>query len=403
MVNLDVLFAIIFYGLLIFWFLKQRDKFEVQGKVIALYKTKIGLKLMDKLANIAPRSTKVLGHLGTVTGFLGMGLIFYFLVKGTLDLLFVPDAIPAVAPVLPGIRVPGLPVLSFWHWIIGIFFVATVHEFSHGIWARLYKMKVKSSGILFFGPILGAFVEPDEKQLRRKPKTQQLAVFAAGPFSNIIFGFLFLLLINFVTGPIHNSLYDATGVEIHNIMEGYPADKIGMEATIVLTAINGKETTTLAEFVDATKDVRPGSTVHMVTDKGDYVVQAVENPDNESKGFIGVSDFSLKTQAKASIVDKYGAWFPPFFSWIHMLVFWLIIINFGIGLFNLLPLGPIDGGRMFLTAMQGIFKNQKTAGKVWGFVSFFCLALIIINLAPYLWKLLLWMLKPVMLLGAFLG
>jgi len=208
MVNLDILFAIIFYGLILVWFLKQRSRFEVHGKVIALYKTKIGLKLMDRLAGVCPRFTKVLGHIGSVVGFAGMGLIFYFLVKGTFDLLFIPNAVPAVAPVLPGVRVPGLPVLSFWHWIVGIFFVATVHEFSHGIWARLYKLKVKSSGVLFFGPILGAFVEPDEKQLKKRPRSQQLAVFAAGPFSNIIFGFFFLLLINFATGPFYNDLYN---------------------------------------------------------------------------------------------------------------------------------------------------------------------------------------------------
>ena len=403
MVNLDLLFAIIFYGILIIWFLKQRNRFEVHGKIVALYKTKIGLKLMDRLANIAPRFTNVLGHIGTVVGFAGMAVIFYFLTKGTVDLLLIPDAAPAVAPVLPGIRVPGLPVLSFWHWILGIFFVATVHEFSHGIWARLYKLKVKSSGVLFFGPILGAFVEPDEKQMAKISKPKQLAIFSAGPFSNIIFGFVFLLLINFATGPFYNGLYDGVGIQINEITDGFPAADAGIEAPIVLTAINGVPTISFDSFVNATKEIAPNMPIKLSTDKGEFDFITATNPDNASRGFIGVADFSLKREIKDGIVEKYGAWFPAVFTWIHMLIFWLVIINFGIGLFNLLPLGPIDGGRMFLTAMEGIFKDKKRAHKVWAFVSFFCLLLIFINLAPYLWQLLLWLLKPVMMLGAFLG
>ena len=404
MVNLDLLFAVVFYGLILIWFFKKRDKFEVQGKIIALYKTQIGVKLMDRLAKISPRLTNVVGHLGTIVGFLGMGTIFYFLIKGTVDLLLVPDAMPAVAPVLPGVRIPGLPVMSFWHWILGIFFVATVHEFSHGIWARLYKIKIKSSGVLFFGPILGAFVEPDEKQLAKKPKSQQLAVFAAGPFSNIVFGFVFLAIMSFVTGPIFGDMYNGAGIEVHDIMENYPAAEAGIEAPIVIESINGAKTEGLQSFVHATQGIKPDDTVELLTDKGTYTVTTVANPDNASKGFIGIADFGVKTELKESVVASYGTFLPNAFEWTHMLVFWLMIINFGIGLFNLLPLGPVDGGRMFLTGMEAIFpRNKKRAAKVWGFVSFFCLALIVINLAPYLWQLIVWLFKPIMMLGAFLG
>ena len=115
-----------------------------------------------------------------------------------------------------------------------------------------------------------------------------------------------------------------------------------------------------------------------------------------------MADFSLKAEPRLSIVEKYGSFLPSFVEWTNMLVFWLVVMNFGIGLFNLLPLGPIDGGRMFLTGMLGIFKNEKTAKKVWGFVSFFCLLLIFVNLAPYLWKLVLFMLKPFTLLLALI-
>src|SRR3989338_5364642 len=441
--NLDLLFAIIFYSLILVLFFKYRSRFEVQGKIVALFKTQLGIKWMESISKKDEQKWLVVlgyilliaglilgvfgfvanhqlwlivgsfslffglllaiplnlwGHIGTTIGFIGMAVILFLLVKGTITMLFVADAPPAVAPVLPGVSVPGLPNLSFWHWIVAIFLVATVHEFSHGIWARLYKIKIKSSGFLFFGPILGAFVEPEEKELNKKSKPKQLAVFAAGPFSNIIFGIYFLLIMNFITGPLYGNVYEGTGINIQTIIENQPAAQAGLVAPIIIYEINGQKTTDAVQFLNATASLKPNDKVKVVTDKGSYDLVAGKNPDNESRGFIGVADFTLKAAPKTAIIEKYGSFLPSAVEWINMLVFWLVVMNFGIGLFNLLPLGPIDGGRMFLTAMLGIFKNETKAKKIWGFMSFFCLMLIFINLAPYLWKLLLFILKPFTLL-----
>ena len=192
--NYDLLFAIIFYGLIFLYYLKNKKKFQVQG-ILVLYKTKLGIKAMKKVSKYFPNFWRTLGVIGIYVGFLGMLFILYFLVKGTIDLIFVPGAPPAVAPVLPGVKIPGLPILSFWHWIIGILVVAVIHEFSHGIFSKLYKIKVKSSGFAFLGPILAAFVEPDEKQLKKSSTKAQLSVLAAGPFSNIVTAFIVLLLV----------------------------------------------------------------------------------------------------------------------------------------------------------------------------------------------------------------
>ena len=382
--NLDLLFAIIFYSIILILFFKYRSRFEVQGKIVALFKTQLGITWMEKISNIAPRLTRFIGHVGTIVGFAGMVMILFLLIKGTITLLLVPEAPPAVAPVLPGVSVPGLPNLSFWHWIIAIFLVATVHEFAHGIWARLYKVKIKSSGFLFLGPILGAFVEPEEKELAKKSKPAQLAVFAAGPFSNVIFGFLFLLLMNLATGPLYGSVYEGTGINIKTIIENQPAAEAGITAPVTIYEINNHKTNNPDTFINATSSLKPGDPITLVTDKGTFTFKAGENPENKTKGFIGLADFSLKAEPKQLVIEKYGSFVPSFILWLNMLVFWLVVMNFGIGLFNLLPLGPIDGGRMFLTAMLGTFKKERTAKKLWGFVSFFCLMLIFINLAPYL-------------------
>jgi Zn-dependent protease len=401
--NIDISLAIIFYLLLILYISRNKSKFEFQGKIMALYKTKLGLKLMDKIARISPKLFHFLGYISIIVGFLGMVFIFYWLLKGTFDLLFVAEALPAVAPVLPGLKViPGLPVLSFLHWIIAILIIAVIHEFSHGIYARLNKIKIKSSGFALFGPILAAFVEPDEKQMAKKSKKAQLAVFSAGPFSNILTGFLFIAIMSFVTAPLYDATHDSDGIQVNELIADYPMEATGIELPFIIKGINGQETLNFQEFLDETNHIGSNQQMTLQTDKGDYTITTAENPENKSKGFIGVSNFEIVRVSNKEIAEKYGSFTPPLMAWIHMLFFWLWIVSWGVGLFNLLPLGPVDGGRMLLTALQGITKNEKRSKKIWSIVSLSSLILIFINLAPFLWKLLLFLIKPILMLIALI-
>lgn len=401
--NLDIILALIFYLLLILFFVKHKSNVQFQGKIFALYKTKWGINLMDKIAKRFPRTLHFLGYISIITGFFGMLLIFYWLLKGTFDLLSVSGAAPAVAPVLPGIKVmPGLPVLSFMHWIIAILIIAVIHEFSHGIYARLHKIKVKSSGFALFGPILAAFVEPEEKQLSKKSKKAQLSVFSAGPFSNILTGFLFIAVMLFATLPLQSAVFESDGVIVNGLVEGYPMEQSGVEVPFTIESFNGIEINDFADFTNATQDFMAGDEAFIITEKGNYSVISAANPENSSKGFLGVSHFELARKPKDSIVNDYGLWVPALVDWTHMLFFWLWVISWGVGLFNLLPLGPVDGGRMLLTGLSSVIKDQNRARKIWSWISMTSLMLIFINLAPYLWKLLLFLLRPfLIMLGLF--
>ncbi|HLC55172.1 MAG TPA: site-2 protease family protein [Candidatus Nanoarchaeia archaeon] len=388
--NFDLLFAVLFYGLLIWFFFKKREKWEVHGKIIALYKTQLGVKAMEKLASKFPTLLKFLSGISLTVGFIGMGLIFYYLIIGTYTLITIPKAIPAVAPVLPGVKIPGLPVLSFWHWIIAIFIVAVVHEFSHGIYSRLYKIPLKSSGLALFGPILGAFVEPDEKLLKKQSRFRQITIFSAGSFSNIILAIIAILLLQWGAAPLYSNFYETTGIQVNSLLPGHAAEAAGIKAPVIITSINSMPATTAAEFFNATKDIRARDPVTIETSQGTFTLLAEEHPQNATKGFIGIADFEMQTSIKPEKKEKYGTFIPSSVAWLHMLLFWVFIVSFGIGLFNLLPLGPIDGGRMFYTALGYFIKKESMQKRIFGAVTLFCLLLILINLFPYIWKLFVW-------------
>ncbi|MFH1972619.1 MAG: site-2 protease family protein [archaeon] len=333
---------------------------------------------MDRISRFSPKVQKFLGYVGIFVGFISMIFIFVLVVYGTLKFVLVPGTAPALAPVLPGVKIDGAPDLSFWHWVISIFIVAVIHEFSHGLVARLHNIKVKSSGFAFLGPILAAFVEPDEKEMSKKSKMQQLSVFAAGPFSNIVFAGFVLLFMIFLMGPFLNTVYADNGVIVNSVMEDSSVSSI--EAPFTIYSMDGVETLGVIDLLNESLNLKPGDSVVLGTDKGEYKVIVGSNPKNDSLAYFGMAGLEQDSVLEEEYIylEKYEG----VIDWVKLLVIWLFLISFGIGLFNLLPLGPVDGGRMFLVLGTAIF-NEKIAKKMLTIVSIFLLMIIIINLLPY--------------------
>ncbi|MBI5872275.1 site-2 protease family protein [archaeon] len=387
--NWDMISLGIFYVILIALFLIYRKKFSVQG-LFVLYRTRFGLKLMEKLSRI-----KILDYLSIaamIMGLAGMIFIFFFLAKESLKLLTIPGTQPALAPVLPGIEISGAPSLSFWHWIIVILIAATIHEFSHGLLARRFAVRIKSSGFAFFGPIIAAFVEPDEAQLTKIRKRKQIAIFSMGPFANIVFGLLVFLILSL---GMHLASFQADGIIVNKVMEGYPMEHTGVQTPFIISKINGIEIRDFEDFINATEGIKPGSIINIETQplqasslKTAYSIITTANPQNASKAFIGITDLELKIAS-----SRFGdiSNLLPLVRWIELLFIWLFIINVGIGLFNLLPLGPLDGGRMFYVLMLYFTKSEAKAKRVLSVVSMLCLLFILINLLPWINKLIVWL------------
>ena len=336
---------------------------------------------MEKISNKFPRLLKYFENVNIIISFLGMFFIFAFLVYATINLILNPDSQPALAPVLPGVQIsPDLPILGFWHWVIAILFIAVVHEFSHGIYSVYHKIKVKSSGFAFLGPILAAFVEPDEKSLNKKSPKAQLSVFAAGPSSNI-YSFIIIFLISlFIINPFAASYLEYEDVKIINVEQDSPFFNAGVGNGEIITSFNDKEIKSLDDFKDTLKDIKPEDNVDLLTLNNSYTIEIGEKNNNTFLGVTLTSDnVNIKEGFLNSIIGNTMVWVAKLFSWVY-------IISLGVGLFNLLPLGPIDGGRM-LNVMLLRFFNERKAKKIWLYVSFFCLFLIFVNLLPYFFKL----------------
>ena len=383
--------AIIFLVILtIFVFLKRKNLDTKQiiphFLYFSMYRTKIGLKLMDSMAKRHRKLMVYIGYFGVLIGFLGMILISYGLISNIYVLFTEPEAAPGVGLVLP-FKAKGIFFVPFFYWIISIFIIAAVHEFSHGLIARAHGLKVKSSGFAFLGLIIpiipAAFVEPDEKELRKRPYKEQLSVFAAGPLANIVTAFLFVAIASFVLAPLANAVIEANGVKVTDYVRKddvkFPAETSGIKIGEKIQKVDGIQTPYVENLSNILKNKKPNEIITIKTDKSSYEIKLAKNPENGSLAYIGAY-LEQSTKIKDDIKSSYGEFLPKSLIWVYGLFVILFVLNFGIGLFNLVPIGPLDGGRMLQLPLQRYFGKEK-GNKVWGYVGIFFMILIFINIA----------------------
>lgn len=381
-------FIFLFYIIIIIFLILHRKRIDVQGKIILLYRTKFGLKWIEKFSTRFREWVILLGYIGVGVAYIGMIFISYILLKNLYDLLFTPQAVSGVSVVLPGISVPGLGVLPFWHWLIAIFVIAVVHEFSHGIVARAHKIEVQNTGLAFFGPIIGAFVEPNEKKMAQEDDIKQYSVLAAGPFSNILLGILAVLLLAFIFTPWQQSMTEPTGFTFdayHN--DTVPIALAGIAPGTLITGVNALEVSKFQDASDELSCTKPGEKIEVRTNNGTFPLMLGVSPDNPKKGFMGITGIRNEFETKEAYAAGWGKMLYVSVDWFSNFLRWLFLLSLGIGLFNLLPLPIVDGGRMVqisLWKLKGKEKGQKWFGRV----SLFFLLLLVIGLVfPWISKL----------------
>lgn len=340
-----------------------------------LYKSGFGIRLIDCIAKRNRKFLNFISGFVIAAGFMGMVVVIVLLVLSCYKMATMPEVIktPPVVPLFPWIPFPGLPTLYFTYWIIAIFILAVIHEGSHGIFSRLHKIKIQSTGFGFLGPLPLAFVEPNEKELVKKENKAQLSIFAAGPVSNFACAAITILIISFIANPLYVSALKNSGIIVASVNESGPAYEAGvMEGDII--KINGAST--IGEFIEMQIEIRPNQTVSIETGGKTINIVTEKHPLNESIGYMGIG---LKPRLAG--INK-G------FPYLSALLFWIFITNVFVGLFNLLPLPIVDGGRMFYVAMLSLTKSRKKAEKISKIAYLFSLFLFFLMFAIWIIRIL---------------
>ncbi len=231
-----------------------------------------------------------------------------------------------------------------------------------------------------------------------------------------------------------------SGVYVVGVITGYPAQKAGIRPGWIFYSINGTIIRNDEEFFSALNHTKAGERVPIVmlngtqrvsvnvtlSDKYQYYAkyapslnkedfrgkgflgvnamylsaavgdpellkEAIANPYNNENGFSGLFHgamvlislpFAGMMPFPAGLENIYAVPFPGFWILVNSF-YWIFWLNLMLGLTNLLPAVPLDGGYLFNDLMTAIAKRLKSAkpeeiaGKITTFFSLMVLILII--------------------------
>ena len=356
---------VLILGILVY---RDRKKVKLEG-IILMRRTEKGKKTLDESVKKRPRLWKTLGILGVVIAIPAMIFISYFVLSNGITVLSgtKTETVKIVLPWTEFESQPGVFLLPWYFWVIGIALIVIPHELFHGFMCRLHKVKVKSLGwflLLFVLP--GAFVEPDDKQLKKASLKAKLKIAAAGSFANMIVAAISLLIALAIVFTLFSPAGMAVGVLANKTYPTYQANLSGY-----ITHINDIPVKSSNDLVSTLENVKIGDSVKITTNKNNYTIKAIENPDRPGKAFIGITPYYPVNQPKYQEAKDVINFFSDLFMWIF-------ILSLGIGLFNLLPIKPLDGGLMFEEIMKKPFPNY--ARKITIAVSLIMVAFIVISL-----------------------
>ena len=211
-----------------------------------MIKTTLGIKTMDKLGKY-----KTLWRVfGFISKFISALLFFMMMYMLIVSIISLPGRIGSGGiGIQYALAIPGFnPMLPLTYGIVALFFAMVVHEMGHGIQSRANDVSVDSTGLLYGVVPLGAFCEPNEKELAEKPQRAKMDVYSAGIsvntiFALISFGLMFLLLSAVSIADFGQSadMDDLPGV--YSIDEDSPADDAGIPTSALILAIRDSEET----------------------------------------------------------------------------------------------------------------------------------------------------------------
>jgi membrane-associated protease RseP (regulator of RpoE activity) len=297
--------------------------------------------------------------------------------------------------------IPGLnPYLPWTYGWIALVVTIIIHEAGHGIVARVYNVKVDSTGLLLIlGFPIGAFVNIAQDELSRTPLKQKSAILTAGPLNNMIIALVCLFALYFIASsltpiPTHN--IPQYGVVVIDVGDHSLAGSIGLSKGAIVETIAGHKVHNTDELTKILKS-NLGNTVRIMwqDENGHQITRSATLPGSvqANHGVLGVT-ITNGVPDPVQVLNKYKDAFTfhsnpiillfpptivqevvpysdlmapkyhsntlgPAFPVVANMIFWLMFFNFNVGIFNALPIGPLDGGQFYNSLIERKVNSKK--------------------------------------------
>ena len=292
--------------------------------------------------------------------------------------------------------------------------VVLVHELGHFLVAKKVGIRADEFGLGFGKKIfavkhgettyslnlipLGGFVKlagmdgneevETGKSYNEKNVWQKMAVIVSGPLMNFLLAFLlFAFIFSWYGVPVNVS----NSTEIGNILPGYPAEKAGLQPGDKILAVNGEQVRNWEQVVGIVNR-NPNKPTAFTVERDNRQFQVKITPRLEQERKVGLIGITPKV-----ITEKLGPWAAIKNGFLQTVgITWAIIIglkqmimgqiagdvsgplgiaqmagqaaktgmenllrltavlSINLGLFNLLPIPALDGGRLFFLGIEAV-------------------------------------------------
>ncbi len=292
--------------------------------------------------------------------------------------------------------IPGInPILPIGYTLAALVISVFIHEAGHGVVARVHNLKVESTGIvLVLGIPMGAFVNIEREELAKASIRERSAVLTAGPLNNMILAaasFILLYVVVSTLVPFTQVSNIDHGIVISDVTKGSLAERLGLSPNSILTTAAGREIHS-GEDLRTVLGTNIGNTIPVSWQdhQGNKLTRQLSIPKNvdPSRPILGVSLGPLPVQAlelykrsfTAGIIptlppptvlkgyvpysdqmspNYYSTVFGSSYPIIANMLYWLWFINFNLGIFNALPIGPLDGGQLYGALIESRSRFNK--------------------------------------------
>ncbi|PTD94409.1 hypothetical protein C9439_02515 [archaeon SCG-AAA382B04] len=372
---------------------------SVESGFFLTWKTDKGKKLIENLVNKYKDFFSKLGFVNTFTSILAILVVTAILV---FQLVITVEQTEVVSklPIEEAVILPGFAIPIFYGALaLGVAII--FHEFSHGIYARLDDIEISSLGVGVFAVLPLAFVEPDEEDIEESSRFTKIKMFSAGVSTNIYLAIssfiVVVLLISLLFTPA------SSGLGIASINQSTPAYDSGLREDMMITHMNGQEIDERGDFLEIIQNSEPGDSIIIKTKNHGTISTTLTERDGEA--FLGVGPLPIKqlynnfrspqtyisplTGESLTLLDSpfYESTINPSISLLFIQSgFWIALVNFWLGIINMMPIYPLDGGRVFKELVEGsvdrinLIKNKTKVSRY--IVTFISVVFLLIYILP---------------------
>jgi len=293
---------------------------------------------------------RVLVKLSPVIGVAGLGLATFLLVRG------IATSGPGsgeFVPLLPGVTIPLVSGA------VSLATILIVHELGHAVALRLTGVRIRRVGFFLLLIFPGAFVEPDREEFERARLRHRIEILSAGPAFNVLTYFVCWALVTLLA---YAPVLAGSGVIVH----GKVFKDVPLEPGERIVSVEGKQVSTIQDLRNEVGRHRPGETVTVKTDRGTKRVKVRLWRGRPVLGVYVIPNFGGYRVSEVAI---------DLLAFLNLLG----LLSLGVGVANLLPIKPLDGGRILEEALREVL-GREAASKIVTTVTLAALALLILNI-----------------------